>query len=62
MSKTNPNMSKELSELITAIGECRSKQQEDKIMKEEKSILKELISKPNATPKQRKEYLIRAIY
>ena len=36
MSKTNPNMSKELSELITAIGECRSKQQEDKIMKEEK--------------------------
>ena len=62
MSKSNPDMSKELSQLITDIGECRSKQQEDKIMTKEKEILKELISKPNATPKQRKEYLIRAIY
>ena len=62
MSKKNPIMSKELSELITDIGECRSKQQEDKIMKIEQIKLKELISKPNATPLQRKEYLIRAIY
>ena len=36
MSKTNPNMSKELSELITAIGECRSKQQEDKMLENKK--------------------------
>ena len=62
MSKKNPIMSKELSELITDIGECRSKQQEDKIMKIEQIKLKELISKPNASPLQKKEYLIRAIY
>ena len=62
MSKSNPNMSKELSELITDIGECRSKQQEDKIMKRERLILKDLISKPNATSQQKKEYLIRSIY
>ena len=62
MSKTNRDMSKELSELITEIGECRSKQQEDKIMKEEQILLKELISKPNTNMKKRKEYLIRAIY
>ena len=62
MSKSNPNMSKELSELITNIGDCKSKQQEDKIMKEEKIKLKELLSKPNSAPKLRKEYLIRAIY
>ena len=62
MSKKNPNMSKELSELITDIGECRSKQQEDKIMKIEQIKLKEVISKPNATSLQKREYLIRAIY
>ena len=62
MSKSNRDMSKELSQLISEIGECRSKQQEDKIMIKEKEILKELISKPNATLRQRKEYLIRAIY
>ena len=62
MSKTNPYMSKELNALITDIGECKSKQQEDKIMKKERIILKELISKPNATSLQKKEYLIRSIY
>ena len=54
MSKKNPNMSKELSELITDIGECRSKQQEDKIMKMEQIKLKEVISKPNATSLQKR--------
>ena len=62
MSKSNPDMSKDLSELITEIGECHSKQQEDKIMKREKNILKDLISKPNISPKLKKEYLIRSIY
>ena len=55
-------MSKELSELITEIGECRSKQQEDKIMKEEQTKLKQLITKPKTNPKLRREYLIRSIY
>ena len=62
MSKSNPDMSKELTELINQIGDCRSKQQEDKIMKEEQILLKELISKPNTNMKKRREYLIRAIY
>ena len=62
MSKTNPDMSKELTELINAVGECRSKQQEDKLMKEEKTVLKELISKPITNMRTRRECLIRAIY
>ena len=62
MSKSKSDMSKELSELINQIGDCRSKQQEDKIMKEEQILLKQLISKPNSNMKQRREYLIRAIY
>ena len=62
MSRAKSGMSKELSELITAIGECRSKHEEDKIMSQESLKLKELIKSPKSTPFQRREYLVRSLY
>ena len=62
MSKSRSHLSKQLNELITAIGDCRSKQEEDKIMSAESEILKSEISKTTATPNQKKEFLIRSIY
>ena len=62
MSKSHSNLSKELTELIQSIGDSRSKQEEDKIMKAESEILKSQISKTSATPTQKKEFLIRSIY
>ena len=54
MSKSRSHLSKQLNELITAIGDCRSKQEEDKIMSAESEILKSEISKTTATPNQKK--------
>ena len=62
MSKSRSHLSKQLTELITAIGDCRSKQEEDKIMSAESEILKSEISKTSSTPSQKKEFLIRSIY
>ena len=62
MSKSHSHLSKELTELIQSIGDSRSKQEEDKIMSAESEILKSQISQTSATPTQKKEYLIRAIY
>ena len=62
MSKSRSHLSKELSELIQSIGDSRSKQEEDKIMRAESEILKSQISKTSSTPTQKKEYLIRSIY
>ena len=62
MSKSHSHLSKELTELIQSIGDSHSKQEEDKIMSAESEILKSQISQTSATPTQRKEYLIRAIY
>ena len=62
MSKSTSHLSKELKDLIQAIGDCHSKQEEDKIMRVESEILKSEISKISSTPQQKKEYLIRSIY
>ena len=62
MSKSHSSLSKELTELIQSIGDSRSKQEEDKIMKAESEILKSQISKTSSTPTQKKEFLIRSIY
>ena len=61
MSSGN-HLSKELFELVKSIGESRSKQEEDKIISQEASILKVRIAEPNISPKKMKEMLIRAIY
>ena len=62
MSKSRTHLSKELTELIQAIGDSKSKQEEDKIMSSECGVLKSQITQTNATPIQRREYLIRSIY
>eukprot|EP00919_Chromeraceae_sp_WS-2016_P073787 GHVR01174422.1.p1 GENE.GHVR01174422.1~~GHVR01174422.1.p1 ORF type:complete len:149 (+),score=21.83 GHVR01174422.1:100-546(+) len=60
LSTTAP--SKEFFELVKAIGESRSKQEEDKIIVNEKFLLKQRLSEPNVTSKKMREYLIRAVY
>ena len=62
MSKSQSHLSKELRDLIQSIGDCHSKQEEDKIMRAESEILKSEIAKTSSTPNQKKEYLIRSIY
>ena len=56
------HLSKDLLDLIKAIGDSKSKQEEDKIMSNECETLKTKISQSGSTPKQKKEFLIRAIY
>eukprot|EP00357_Protocruzia_adherens_P036425 CAMPEP_0114990534 /NCGR_PEP_ID=MMETSP0216-20121206/10855_1 /TAXON_ID=223996 /ORGANISM="Protocruzia adherens, Strain Boccale" /LENGTH=968 /DNA_ID=CAMNT_0002353731 /DNA_START=40 /DNA_END=2946 /DNA_ORIENTATION=- len=56
------HLSKELFDLVKAIGESRSKQEEDKIIVKEVSVLKNKINEKNIQPKKMKEYLIRATY
>lgn len=55
-------MSKEFFELVKAIGESRSKQEEDKIIVSEIQILKGHLSKPSTSARKMKEYMIRAVY
>ena len=62
MSKSHSKLSKDLTELIQAIGDSKSKQEEDKIMSAESELLKSEISKTTLTSIQKKECLIRAIY
>ncbi|KEG00982.1 hypothetical protein YYE_04015 [Plasmodium vinckei vinckei] len=56
------SLSKEFFDLAKAIGDSRSKQEEDRIICNEIVLLKSRFANPNATVKQIKEYLIRAIY
>ena len=55
------HLSKELYELIKAIGESKSKQEEDKIITNELSTLKNKMAEARVPDKKMKEYLIRAI-
>jgi len=56
------HLSKEFFELVKAIGESRSKQEEDKIIVSEIQILKGHLSQPSISAKKMKEYMIRAVY
>lgn len=56
------NHSKEFFELIRAIGETKSKQEEDKILIREAATLKTHIANNRATMKQMKEYVVRMLY
>lgn len=53
---------KDFFELIKAIGESKSKQEEDRIIAEEVAFLKKKISEQGIPKKKVKEFLIRAIY
>lgn len=56
------HLSKDLFELIKAIGESKSKQEEDKLITQELAILKTKIAEARVPDKRMKEYLIKAIY
>ena len=49
-------------ELVKSIGESRSKQEEDRIISREASLLKVKFTERNLPEKKMKELLIRAIY
>lgn len=56
------HLSKDFFELVKAIGESRTKQEEDRIILAEVDTLKEALKKKNIPSKTMKEYLIRLIY
>lgn len=56
------HLSKQFFELVKAIGESRSKQEEDKIIVTETALLKSNLSQPSITSKKMKEYMVRAVY
>ena len=57
------SLSKEFFELIKAIGESKSKQEEDRIIQDEVRVLKNLLQDPKGTGLRRmKEVLVRLIY
>ena len=55
------HLSKQFFELVKAIGESKSKQEEDRIITAEVSILKGKFAK-KAKPSEMKEFLVRLIY
>ena len=56
------HLSKEFFELVKGIGECRTKQEEDRIVLKEIEVLKNMLSKRGIAPRRMKELLIRMIY
>eukprot|EP01027_Heterolobosea_sp_BB2_P019508 GEZU01027403.1.p1 GENE.GEZU01027403.1~~GEZU01027403.1.p1 ORF type:complete len:886 (+),score=197.29 GEZU01027403.1:117-2774(+) len=58
----SPSHSKEFFELVRAIGETKSKQEEDKIILREIATLKAKMSEKAVPQKKMKEYLIRLVY
>ena len=58
------HLSRDFFDLVKAIGECRSKQEEDQIIENETIILKSKFSDSifSSDPKKFKEYLLRSVY
>lgn len=54
--------SKEFLELVKAIGEAKSKAEEERIVTEEIETLKKKIAEPDVARKRMKEYIIRLVY
>lgn len=55
-----PNLEFEL--LVRSIGECKSKQEEDRIMAQEIETLKQRFAQPGLDRSRGREYMVRAIY
>lgn len=58
----NSSLSKEFFELIKAIGESKSKQEEDRIIQDEVKVLKTLLQESKGGLRRMKEVLVRLIY
>jgi AP-4 complex subunit epsilon-1 len=55
-------MNTEFEALVRSIGECKSKQEEDRIMAGEIELLKARFSAPGLDKSRAREYMVRAIY
>lgn len=62
MAKKPPSWSKEFDTLIRAIGECKSKAEEDAIIAREVELLKPRLKDPRLDKRSMKELLVRLIY
>ena len=62
MSKKVPAWSREFDTLIRAIGECKSKAEEDQIIQREVEVLKPRLKAPSIEKKALKELLVRLLY
>ncbi|KAL6045017.1 AP-4 complex subunit epsilon [Balamuthia mandrillaris] len=60
-AKARPPLSADFVELVRSIGEARSKQEEDRIIKQEAQVLRAVLSQPEST-KNMREYVIRLLY
>lgn len=58
----NSSSSRAFESLVRAIGEAKSKQEEDRIARKELAVLKEKLIQPDTSAKQMREYLVRLIY
>ncbi|CAM9322247.1 unnamed protein product, partial [Phaeothamnion confervicola] len=61
-SMSGSHLSKDFFELVKAIGESKSKQEEDRIIMEEVSVLKRKMPEATVGRKKMKEFLVRVIY
>lgn len=62
IAKKPPSWSKEFDTLVRAIGECKSKAEEDAIIMREIEILKPRLKDPKLDKRSMKELLVRLIY
>ena len=62
MGKKGPTWSREFDSLISAIGECKSKAEEDALISKEVEILKPRLKDPKMDKRWLKELLVRLIY
>ncbi len=62
LAKKGPTFSREFDALVRAIGECKSKAEEDSIISKEVEILKPRLKDPKMDKRWLKELLIRLIY
>lgn len=56
------HLSKDFFELVKAIGESKSKQEEDRIIMHEVGVLKRKMPEANVAREKMKEFLVRMIY
>lgn len=62
MGKKGPTWSREFDSLIRAIGECKSKAEEDSLISKEVEVLKPRLKDPKMDKRWLKELLVRLIY
>jgi AP-4 complex subunit epsilon-1 len=62
MAKKLQAWSREFDSLIRAIGECKSKAEEDAIIMREMDVLKPRLKDPRVDSRQMKELMVRLIY